>query len=268
MANKKKIAIVVNSCIVGGVETALINMLRLMDADKFDITVFTNFEGNPIVKNVPEYVKCVDLDEYGIKTVYKHAVSTHDLKTVLTILYNYARFRLGKNAYNRNAWLYKHINFKEINYDYLIAYKFGASSIAIANEAFNAKKTLVWIHGDLPINDSEYKSTLASFDKCFCVSEYMKEHFLSHCPTAREKTDVFHNIVDAEDIWNKSKPPVNWWYAQPLEGAFTDLAPERGTESLTPHYHYGQPLQAAVFLCLLILVTRKRVKIFFHAYLI
>lgn len=208
MADKKKIAIVVNSCIVGGVETALINMLRLMDADKFDITVFTNFDGNPIVKNVPEYVKCVDLDEYGIKTVYKHAVSTHDLKTVLTILYNYARFRLGKNAYNRNVWLYKHINFKKINYDYLIAYKFGASSIAIANEAFNAKKTLVWIHGDLPINDSEYKSALASFDKCFCVSEYMKEHFLSHCPTAREKTDVFHNIVDAEDIWNKSNEEI------------------------------------------------------------
>ena len=46
------------------------------------------------------------------------------------------------------------------------------------------------------------------------------------------------------------------------------LALERGTESLTPHYHYGQPLQAAVFLCLFILVTRERVKIFFYAYLI
>jgi len=37
---------------------------------------------------------------------------------------------------------------------------------------------------------------------------------------------------------------------------------------LTPHYHFRQPLQAAVFLCLLILVTRKRVYIFFDADLI
>ena len=72
----------------------------------------------------------------------------------------------------------------------------------------------------------------------------------------------------AKPLFRQSQPPVNWWYAQPLEGAITDLAPERGTESLTPHYHYGQPLQAAVFLCLLILVTRERVEIFFHAYLI
>ena len=38
-----------------------------------------------------------------------------------------------------------------------------------------------------------------------------------------------------------------------------------GVESLTPHYHFRQPLQAAVFLCLLILVARKRVYIFFDA---
>ena len=37
---------------------------------------------------------------------------------------------------------------------------------------------------------------------------------------------------------------------------------------MTPHYHFRQPLQAAVFLCLLILVTRKRVYIFFDADLI
>ena len=37
---------------------------------------------------------------------------------------------------------------------------------------------------------------------------------------------------------------------------------------MTPHYHFRQPLQAAVFLCLLILVTRKRVYIFLNADLI
>ncbi len=28
----------------------------------------------------------------------------------------------------------------------------------------------------------------------------------------------------------QSRPPVNWWLAQPLEGAITGLTPERGTE--------------------------------------
>ena len=57
-------------------------------------------------------------------------------------------------------------------------------------------------------------------------------------------------------------------FDQPLEGAITTVAPKRGTEGLTPHYHFRQPLQAAVFLCLLILVTRKRVHIFFDTHLI
>ena len=66
----------------------------------------------------------------------------------------------------------------------------------------------------------------------------------------------------------KSYPPVNWWFDLPLKGAITTVAPKRGVEGLTPHYHFRQPLPAAVFLCLLILVTRKRVHIFFDADLI
>ena len=46
-----------------------------------------------------------------------------------------------------------------------------------------------------------------------------------------------------------------------LKGVIAAVAPKRGVEGLTPHYHLRQPLQAAAFLCLLILVTRKRVYI-------
>ena len=37
MADKKKIAFVANCCIVGGVETALINMLKVIDTEKYYI---------------------------------------------------------------------------------------------------------------------------------------------------------------------------------------------------------------------------------------
>ena len=39
------------------------------------------------------------------------------------------------------------------------------------------------------------------------------------------------------------------------------LTPGRGTESLSSHHYYRQPLKAAVFFCLLSLATRKRVHI-------
>ena len=69
-------------------------------------------------------------------------------------------------------------------------------------------------------------------------------------------------------LCKKSRPPVNWWLAVPLEGAYTGLTPVRGTESLTPHYYLRQPLTCGCLFCLLTLITRKRVHIFFHTYLV
>ena len=46
------------------------------------------------------------------------------------------------------------------------------------------------------------------------------------------------------------------------------LTPRRGTESLSSHHYYRQPLKAAVFFCLLPLATRKRVHILFEGDLI
>ena len=37
------------------------------------------------------------------------------------------------------------------------------------------------------------------------------------------------------------------WLAQPPEGVLTGIAPQRGTDSLAPRYHFGQPFQTAVF---------------------
>ena len=61
---------------------------------------------------------------------------------------------------------------------------------------------------------------------------------------------------------------LNRWLAQPLKGAPTGLAPIRGTESLTPHYHLRQPLTCGCLFCLTVLATRKRVGIFLDACLI
>ena len=55
---------------------------------------------------------------------------------------------------------------------------------------------------------------------------------------------------------------------KPLKGANTGEAPERGTESLAPHYHHRQPLTCGCLFCLFSLATRKRVRILFYARLI
>lgn len=209
MTDKKKIAFVANCCIVGGVETALINLLNVIDTQKYDITLYTNFAGNPVVKSIPTYIKRVDLDEYNIKTVYSRALKEHNYWLVLAILRNYAHFRMTHNRYYKTARLYRHINFRETEYDCVISYKHGLSTTAIVRKAIRSKKLLLWVHGELPTLNRSYEKVLCTYDKCFCVSEYIRTYFLQHCPSMKGKTEVFHNILNAEAIIKKAQEPIN-----------------------------------------------------------
>ena len=208
MTEKKKVAFIANCCIVGGVETALINLLNSFDTEKYDVTIYTNFAGNPVIGRIPDNIRCIDLDEYNIKRVYNKAIGEHDYFTALKLMKNYALFRITKDFYNKTAWLYRHIHFNDEHYDCVIAYKFGPSTIFLTNESFTAPKKVVWAHGDMPYFSNNYIRNLCLFDKCFCVSEYMKNYFVVHCKEMAPKTDIFHNILNANEIIKKAQEPV------------------------------------------------------------
>ena len=209
MADKKKIAFVANCCIVGGVETALINMLKVIDTEKYDISLFTNFTGNPVVANVPPSIKLIDLDQYNIKDAFSEAISNHNYRLILAILRNYAHFRLTPDPFSRTEWLYRHVDFMSLEYNCVVSYKYGVSTTAIVRNAINANRSLLWVHGELPMLNERYENALCSYDKCFCVSDYIRSYFLEHCPSMRDKTEVFHNILDADAIIKKSQEAIN-----------------------------------------------------------
>ena len=50
----------------------------------------------------------------------------------------------------------------------------------------------------------------------------------------------------------KSKPLLNKWFDQPLEGVLLANPLKGDTEGLTSHYYSGQPLQVAVSFCLIL----------------
>ena len=208
MTEKKKVAFIANCCIVGGVETALINLLNSFDTEKYDVTLYTNFAGNPVIGRIPDNIRCIDLDEYNIKRVYNKAICEHDYFTALKLMKNYALFRITKDFYNKTAWLYRHIHFNDEHYDCVISYNFGTSTIVLTNESFTAPKKVVWAHGDMPYFSNNYIRNLCLFDKCFCVSEYMKNYFVVHCKEMAPKTDIFHNILNANEIIKKAQEPV------------------------------------------------------------
>ena len=88
LVKKKKIAFIAANCFVGGVETALINMLHCIDRDRYEITLFTNFNDNPCVRDILPDVNYVNLDLCDLKNTFFSALSKFDLFKVAIILKN------------------------------------------------------------------------------------------------------------------------------------------------------------------------------------
>lgn len=208
LVKKKKIAFVAANCFVGGVETALINMLHCIDRNEYEITVFTNFRGNPCVQDILPDINYVNLDLFDLRTSFFSELSKFDLFRLITILKNYVVIRTSSQWYVQDIYSCKHMNFKSIHFDAVIAYKHAWSTSYIAKRAIEADKSLLWVHGELPSKNRDYIQTLSSFDHCFCVSEYIRSYFLRYCPSMKEKTEIFHNILNANEIIKKAQEPV------------------------------------------------------------
>lgn len=206
---KKKIALIATSCFVGGVETALLNLLKSIDRNRYEITLFTNFDGNLCVKELFPEICYKNLDMSGLKPTFISALSHFKVLRVLGILKNYVILKLSSELYIQDVYACKHMNFKSQRFDVVIAYKHAWSTTYIAQNAVTADRSIVWIHSKLLSENTGYLRTLCSYDKCFCVSEYIQSYFLEHCPSMKGKTEVFHNILDAEAIAQKAQEPVN-----------------------------------------------------------
>lgn len=206
---KKKVALVAATCFVGGVETALLNLLKSIDRNRYEITLFTNFGGNPCVKELFSEIHYKNLDTFGLKSAFFSALSHFKVFSALEILKNYAILKLSPEWYIQDIYSCKHMNFRSQQFDIVIAYKHAWSTTYIAQNAITANKSVIWVHSTLPSQNAGYLRTLCSYDKCFCVSEYIQSYFLEHCPSMKGKTEVFHNILDAETIAQKAQEPVN-----------------------------------------------------------
>ena len=84
----------------------------------------------------------------------------------------------------------------------------------------------------------------------------------------KKHTNARRLITAGKNNGKKSRPPVNWWLAQPLKGAITGRAPKGARKIWHPIIISGSRSRAAVFLCLTILATRRRVCILFNRHLI
>ena len=204
----KKILIATYGLYSGGVETSLLSLLNTIK-DKYEITLLLLKKEGIHLNDVPTNIKIIELpfkkDYYNI---FKNVNDVSGLLSKMLLFYFKLKnkvFTLFKKRKNANSYFLKYTKSIDENFDIAIDYHgygyFGTGYIA---EIINAERKYTWIHSS---NLEWVNDTIQFFEKfniIFAVSNYAKEEFLKKFPEYTNKLDVFYNLMDYSNMYQKA----------------------------------------------------------------
>ena len=197
----KRILFVVESLAGGGAEKVLLNLIKNIDKDKFDVTVFSIIKTGVYIEEIQKYCHLIyALDDYS---KCKHSISKLLYRLKIKYIYKW-------NTKN----VYKH--FIKDKYDVEVAFLEGFSTKFVSCSS-NLKSTkYAWVHIDVLNNhneDSHYKNLeeqkncYKSFNHIFAVSNNVKGKFIEKFNL--NNIDVQYNPVDSGEIIKKAQCQQN-----------------------------------------------------------
>lgn len=199
-ARKKRVLFIINQFFKGGAETALVNLLRTMDAGRFDVDllIFDSIDLPGSISLVPEIPAWV------------HVIDTAENEKAAAFLKK-AAFKLerkitGAQPFRRSAVRYLQSRY----YDAAISYGEWFSSALCARYA-SARRKYVWIHADMDKAAFLHPDILrfeAQFDGFLFASRHSMEAAQKKYPQLSARSLVVPNRVDVEKILAMSGEPL------------------------------------------------------------
>ena len=217
----KKILFVINTLGRGGAENALIQLIKKLDKNEYDISLYVILGQGELIEKVPEHVHILNesfdassvLSGQGKKKMKKHILgmlfkNASVLKNFFYIISNWVKM-VFKGRVQPDKLLWKVLSdaspvFDE-KFDLAVAFLEGASAYYV-NKYVNADKKAAFIHVNYV--EAGYSRKLdrdvyTGFDRIFTVSGDVRESFVSEYPECEEKTKIFENIIDKEYVLKK-----------------------------------------------------------------
>ena len=199
---KKKILFINPSLRQGGVEHSLVTTLKLLDPDKYDITLYVYNDMTDLMPEVPEYVRVIVRPD-----------NTKYFRKPYSVL-KYLQFRIyglsgdKKKAESARGKMYAFIHRKKTEYphkelfsrdhfDVIVSY-----SLHIGTEMglkIDADRRYVMMHSSDPEYHREIiEGALDKYDKIIAVSESVAGVYREAYPSLADRIITIPNYVDAE----------------------------------------------------------------------
>lgn len=215
---KKKILFVINTLGRAGAEMAMLELIRRLPEEEYDISLYVVLGQGELVRELPEHVKVLNRT-YQDTSVLSENGRRHIVKTVIRSFFHNGKWfqklfhlavvahemrKQGKLQMDKLLWrmLSDGGEYPKEAYDLAIAYLEGGATYFTADHVI-AKRKAAFVHIDYVnagYSRKMDKDCYAGYDRIFAVSEEARTSFVNVYPEWEDKTGVFHNIINRERI--------------------------------------------------------------------
>ena len=208
---KKNIIFVSTALWIGGIESALVNLLNRMDYNKYNVTCLILYDYTDMAHRIPKECRLLIADRN--KTVsFKEPYKYSDLFHLMEKPQNASAFRvfvwkvlclLFKGLEARLYSKYIKEQLKGENFDTAVIYSDVVAETAV--RSISAKKFLMFYHHGAMRRVYHDTVGYKKSENIITVSESQAEMLKNFVPKYKEKIITINNIVDVEDILLRSK---------------------------------------------------------------
>lgn len=222
-----RILFVINTLGQAGAETALLSLLQTLAREKgearYEISLYVLTGQGEMASRLPADVRLLNKKyreesvltakgrKYLKKTVLKAMFTRGTVVKLFPYLVKNTCAMLGKKRLLPDKLLWRVLSDGGMvlpeEYDLAVSYLEGGAAYFVADHVKAAKKA-AFIHVDYEkagYTRALDKDCYLAFDKIFTVSGEVREAFLKAYPELPDKTEVFHNILNKEEIVRRAE---------------------------------------------------------------
>lgn len=210
-----KLLIVANNLSQGGIQTSLLNLLKVISKNqKYEIDLFLFSNKSNLVKEIPKNVKIIKGNYFLNLTAqsFREVIKTRNPISIVIRVLLMMLVRIIKPKKYFSLFFTLNKNLKE--YDYAISYfndipatYFNKGATYYVLNYTRAKKKVGWIHTDIEkaqLDVKYFKNEYSDFDYIINVSRHCKDVYDRLIPEQQEKSFVIYNFFPIKDIQRKS----------------------------------------------------------------
>lgn len=236
MKHKKRIAFVLNELQIGGVERALVTLLRHIDYDRYDVELWMYAIDGASVPQLDRRVKLRKIERPDPQTILLDDIRHGRLLRVFRGVFSriMARIFCGNNILNLRYCTQCLPLCSNVRYDCVIDYQALARDlVATALYRFRGKRRICFVHGKNSFADvikPFIRKELGKYHHICSVSQAVQTDFLKDFPSLERKCMVVHNIFDASAVLNLAAAPTDVTLQTPAIVTVGRLSREKGQD--------------------------------------